>query len=369
MRILNYLWVAVLPILWCFALPMADFQISGSIEGGESGSAVILYTFHPVTQKKTEVAKTTLSDKGTYTLTYPFEAPELYRLENGSKSVVFVVDQGQAAIQIDIKESGIQIEGSPDAELLLGYEEFRKESSERLIQPAYEAMKASTKAGSREGEVMAVELYANNSEIHRKELLDYTEQTIGTSVALYGTVLRWTGDEEIARLEKLVAAFDAAHPGLAMTEVMQAKIERYKQVTIGAKAPAISLADTSGQVQQLEELMGKYTLIDFWASWCSPCLLQVPDLKQAYDAYQEQGFQIIGVSVDTKADRWKTAIDKYEMNWPHLSDLEGWNSSAANAYNVTFLPFNFLIGPDGTIIAKNLHHLTLQNKLKELLSN
>ena len=120
-------------------------------------------------------------------------------------------------------------------------------------------------------------------------------------------------------------------------------------------------------MQNLNELLGKYTLIDFWASWCSPCLLQVPDLKEAYNNYHEKGFEIIGISVDSKEKRWKSAIRKYDMNWPHLSDLKGWKSKASEDYNVTFIPFNMLLDENGKIIAKNLHSNELQDKLNELL--
>jgi len=155
---------------------------------------------------------------------------------------------------------------------------------------------------------------------------------------------------------------------LKMTKIMEDKVERFKKVAIGATAPAISLPDANGTMKTLDDLKGKYTLLDFWASWCSPCLLQVPDLKEAYDKYHEKGFEIIGVSVDSKGDRWKRSIEKYEMNWPHISDLKGWKSEAAAEYNVTFIPFNMLIAEDGKILAKNLHSKALQGKLEELFS-
>ncbi|RMF32556.1 MAG: TlpA family protein disulfide reductase [Bacteroidetes bacterium] len=152
-----------------------------------------------------------------------------------------------------------------------------------------------------------------------------------------------------------------------MTHAMQAKLERFKKVALGAPAPALTLPDTSGQEHKLHELRGTVTLLDFWASWCSPCLRQIPDLKEAYAKWHERGFEIIGISVDSKAERWKAAIRKYEMNWPQLSDVKGWASRAAAEYNVTFIPFNFLLDAEGRILAKNLHSGALDAKLAELL--
>ena len=370
MRIQRLLPLLFLPFLLFFQLPAEEnaYQITGKIKNYEAGTTINLYRFHPVTQVKSLLANGTVQRGGYYEVSFDFSEPDLFRLEfNGKNAVVFVIDKDQKSIEINVDAQDkefVEIKGSPDAEKLLGYEAFRKESNLRLIRPAYEAMKASTKAGSREGEVIAVDMYAKNSITHRQELLDYTEENIGTSVALYGTVLRWTGDEEIDRLEKLVNNFKAAHPKLKMTQVMVEKVERYKKVAVGAMAPNFELPDSSGQVVALKDLLGKYTLLDFWASWCSPCLLQVPDLKEAYDTYHDQGFEIVGISVDTKEKRWKSAIKKYELNWPHVSDLQGWQSTAANEYNVTFLPFNLLIGPDGKIVAKNLHSVSLTRKTK-----
>jgi len=180
---------------------------------------------------------------------------------------------------------------------------------------------------------------------------------------LFGSMLRWTGDEEVGRLDKLVQDFKAVHPNLKMTKIMEDKVNRFKKVALGAITPAISLPDTLGNTLTLAAAKGKYTLIDFWASWCTPCLLQIPDLKEAYAEFHPKGFEILGVSVDSKGKRWKNSIVKYDMTWPQVSDLKGWGSASAADYNVTFIPFNVLIDADGKIIAKNLHSMD-RNKLR-----
>jgi peroxiredoxin len=221
--------------------------------------------------------------------------------------------------------------------------------------------------GDAEKEVAAVQAYGHASEEHRKELIDYALKNMGTSVALYGTVLRWTGDAEIENLDILVNNFKKAHPDLSMTKVMEEKLNRFKNMANGVVAPDFSLPDTAGMMVARKDFKAKYTLLDFWASWCSPCLLQVPDLKKAHDTYHEKGFDIVGISVDKDERRWKSAIQRFDMNWLHLSDLKGWKSETARDYNVTFIPFNLLIDAEGRIVGKNLHSTELQAKLKELL--
>jgi peroxiredoxin len=348
------------------------YQISGMVENPVDSGMITLSLFDPITQEKTELASNMMDSIGKYSLSFEFTEPDLFRLDFPNRqSVMLVVGEGQKDIKVNAegkRNGNVEIIGSEDSQKLLGYDIFRNDSNKRLIRPAYDAMRAATEAGDTKGEVEAVLAYSKASNDHRKELIDYTKDNIGTSLALYGTMLRWTGDDEVSKLENLVSDFEKVHPNLKMTKVMKDKVARYKKVAIGAVAPEFTLPDTAGNSLNINDLKGEYTLLDFWASWCSPCLLQVPDLKEAYDVYHDKGFEIVGVSVDSKGDRWKKAIEKYEMNWPHVSDLKGWGSETASDYNVTFIPFNMLIDSEGKIIAKNLHSKELQSKLAELFS-
>lgn len=230
-------------------------------------------------------------------------------------------------------------------------------------------MNEAKESGDPVAEAESVAAYVKNSKLHRKELIDFTEKEIGSSLALYGSMLRWTGDDEIIRLEKLVDAFQKEHPGLDMGKIMAEKVARYKKVAMGQKAPEIKTLDQKGEPINLYDNLGKYTLIDFWASWCGPCIRQLPDLRTAYSNFHDSGFQVFSVSVDNNGEKWKEAIVKHEMPWLHASDVKGWQSELAADYNVTFIPFNLLVDETGAIIRKNIHgeelQVTLANLLKE----
>lgn len=117
----------------------------------------------------------------------------------------------------------------------------------------------------------------------------------------------------------------------------------------------------------VENKKNKYVLIDFWASWCGPCMREVPYLLETYKEYKDKGFEIFGVSFDRDAEAWKKAVESKEMNWIHVSEVNYFDNQAATDYAVRSIPSNFLIGPDGTIVAVNLRGEEVKAKIAELL--
>ena len=136
---------------------------------------------------------------------------------------------------------------------------------------------------------------------------------------------------------------------------------------IGAIPPDIALPDKSGQIIKLSSIKNnKYILIDFWASWCSPCRKQNPNLVKVYNKYHNKGFEIYGVSLDKNLDTWIKAIEDDKLPWINVSDLKYWNSVVVSLYNIQAIPSNFLLNSEGKIIAKNLSVEELNSKLNEL---
>lgn len=134
----------------------------------------------------------------------------------------------------------------------------------------------------------------------------------------------------------------------------------------GGKVIPVSQAGTKGKIIPFESFKGKYLLIDFWASWCGPCRGENPNLLAAYNKYKSKGFDILHVSLDTDREKWLKAIADDGLPWAQVSDLKGFDSPDAKQYGIDAIPANFLINPEGKIVAKNLRGDQLEKTLQEI---
>ncbi len=138
---------------------------------------------------------------------------------------------------------------------------------------------------------------------------------------------------------------------------------------VGAEAPDFTQQNIEGRNVSLSDFKGKYVLVDFWASWCSPCRQENPVVRQVYNTYKGDNFEIIGISLDKDKGQWKKAIEMDQLSWPQLSDLNGWDNEVSKTYGVQSIPDNFLIDPKGKIIAKNLRGEELGRVLSDIFGH
>lgn len=154
----------------------------------------------------------------------------------------------------------------------------------------------------------------------------------------------------------------------------QAEIDAQKYAEQERKATAVgnpykdfASKTTDGKDVRFSELVekGKVTLLDFWASWCIPCIQESKELKSLYKAYHDKGFNIVSVSLDTNKQRWLDAIQKHDLPWTHISTLKGFKDDGAIEYAVQAIPYIVLIDRDGNIISQNVHGEMLHDNIKQ----
>lgn len=168
-----------------------------------------------------------------------------------------------------------------------------------------------------------------------------------------------------------LALFPEAMQQTAEAEKLREYAQSKMKTAIGQPYMNIEQNNAEGQPVSLESVIenpaNKYTLIDFWASWCGPCMGEVPHLKQAYDKFHKKGFEIYGVSFDESRQDWLDAVKENGMNWIQVSALTGFDNQAAKDYAIQGIPANFLIDAQGKIVASNLRGDEVYNKIAELL--
>ncbi len=146
-----------------------------------------------------------------------------------------------------------------------------------------------------------------------------------------------------------------------------ASLENKPVVETNKPAPDFSAASPEGKTISLKESLGKVTIIDFWASWCGPCRAENPNVVALYNEFHAQGLNIIGVSLDKDATKWKEAIAKDGLIWPQVSNLKFWEEPIAKLYNVESIPATFILDSKGTIVARDLRGEELRAKVAALL--
>jgi len=181
---------------------------------------------------------------------------------------------------------------------------------------------------------------------------------------LYQQILNKDFTEKEAK--KLLTLFEYKYKDSYYFKTCIESLDNVKHIEIGKKAPNFSSLDLDNKVVRLSDYKGKYVLLEFWSSWCGPCISEMPFLVKAYDEYKNEGFEIIGVSLDTNRDTWKRTIKEKNLSWTQISDLKGQQNEIAMLYCVRAIPRSFLINPEGVIIEINLRDYQLTKKLEEI---
>lgn len=170
-----------------------------------------------------------------------------------------------------------------------------------------------------------------------------------------------------SEIKKHFQSFPETLQSTAIGQQIEKTIETAAATAVGVKAPEFSGPTPDGKTLALKDVLGKVTLIDFWASWCNPCRAENPNLVKVYKKYHDQGFNIIQVSLDKTKEKWVTAIKDDQLDWLHVSNLKFWQDPIARKYNIRSIPAAFLLDENGVIIARDLRGDDLEKKVAEAL--
>lgn len=171
-------------------------------------------------------------------------------------------------------------------------------------------------------------------------------------------------EDSIENIQKIVNAFDKSIHNCYPLSVLQKKIEKIQSIEIGKPAPDFTLTDSNGNKMTLSSMRGKYVLIDFWASWCGPCISELPNIKKVYAKFKDRGLEVIGISIDNNEKLWRQALQREQLPYLQLYDPK-WTTQ--KLYNFAGIPFVVLISPEGIILEKGLWGENVRTKIAEYI--
>ncbi len=344
--------------------PKNEFKISGTIAGLDSGM-VFLQKRQDGEWVKLDSSSIT---KGTFSFAGKTDMPGMRYLVVRDKQIFvpFFIENSPIDITVyaDSADKSV-IRGSATQDL---YNDFtaRMDTINNELRTIYMAYKEAEKALDTAGMDLQDSLYTV-TEGKEKALIFNFAKSHGNSVVAPYLIMRNSFQFELNELEEAVASFDTALNASLDMQDLNRRIDILRKVQVGQPAPDFTMNDSLGNPVALSSLKGKYLLVDFWASWCSPCRAENPNVVKAYTQYKDKGFDILGVSFDTDRNKWIKATKDDKLTWNHVSDLAGWKNAAGKIYGINSIPANVLLDKDQVIIARNLRGEDLQKKLAELM--
>lgn len=358
----------------CFASSVKpNYTLNGVAKGVKEGTMVYLERIDEV-QGNIAIDSAKIS-KGVFKIKGTTNEPSVnfIQIKGVEGKIAFILDQG--AINFTIYKDSIaksQIGGTPDNDALQKFNVFSQNVQQKMQDFQNEnAEKMQTAQANKDN--ATIQQLMDQFGVLQNELIAYTSTypeknpTSFLSVLLLDNMFNQP-EIDIKKIKSaygsLIARLQNTKPGLAI----KAKIDNFKDISVGNVAPDFSGPTPDGKTLSLKQAMGKVTIIDFWASWCGPCRKENPNVVALYNEFHAKGLNIIGVSLDKEAAKWNAAIEKDGLTWSHVSNLQFWSDPIAVLYNIKSIPATYIIDDKGVIIATNLRGEELRAKIASILN-
>ena len=343
-----------------------NFSIKGTFNGDENSK---LYLIQYVDGNKI-ICDSKNTKEGNFTLNGYVDFVEMFyiTIEGKKSNTPIFVEPSEISIKmtIDTAEKVEAVISGSSAQK--NYDSFNKQMDgfKEIDKNIYKIYKEAKEAKDEQKLNYTDSLFNKNDEAIKEFLVSYAYNNNKNVVSIY-IIYSNSYRFNLKTLDSITSNFDKSIHVSTYYNKLVGRVKVLKRVDIGQPIVDFTLNDTSGNPITLSSLKGKYLLMDFWASWCSPCIRENPNIVAVYNDYKDKGFDIIGISFDKDVEKWKKAIIDGSLAWTQVSDLKRWNCEAGKLYGVRSIPHSVLVNPDGIIIAKNLRGEKLREKISELL--
>jgi len=357
-----------------FAILMAcqsnpdGYTIQGTVSG-DLDDGTVVYLKKANEQNQPVDVDTTVVKNGSFTFTGKTSMPELHYLfiEDVPGNIPLVLEQG--TIEVSTQKDSLSyadIEGTPQNEMFADFLKSSRALSRRAISMNNDMRDASIRRDTVVMNSLRDEYFELQEEAKNFELNYAKENPDALISALIIDKVLTTGALPVPEIKEL---YESLAPEIKNTKVGQkikSRLEKADNASIGSKAPNFKAPTPNGKELALNDVLGKVTIVDFWAAWCKPCRAENHNVVRIYNKYKDKGLNILGVSLDRNADEWKKAIQEDGLAWNHVSNVQYFDE-IAELYNVNAIPATFILDENGVIVAKDLRGEALDQKIGELL--
>lgn len=360
-------------------LAQGNFEIEGKVDSLKNGNRIYL-VYQAEDQQLTDSAQVqngTFHFKGklaypVYSTLYLHKNPYVNRPAPGEKMDYFRLYLEPAHIKVQATDSlkNMVITGSPINKLHKELRAMLKANDDKFdaLGKAFQALPAEKqKDKTVYDSVVALEkqILTESYEVHLAFVNKHPDSYLSV-ISLSNVAAH---PEMTAGAEKAYQKLSPRLKNTPLAKGIPVLLAAPSSTQIGKTAPDFEQQSSDNKTVRLSVLRKQYVLLDFWASWCGPCREENPNLVAAFNKYKDKGFTVLGVSLDGPGQKnaWINAIKQDELNWMQVADLKGWENSVAKLYGIRSIPANFLIDPDGKIIARDLKGKELWDKLEEVL--
>jgi len=343
-----------------FATAQSKLTLTGKIQGLANGSQVSLVDVN----RPADTLTRSVVKAGSFLLKDSLPEPMLLHLNlGGGKTIMAFLGNEKVQVAGDInKPDQIKITGSKTHN---DFVDFKK-----TFDPLFQRLNAANQQWQMgfQSDSLANVMTKTREQI-KKSIDDFVKRKNTSPVSAFLLAATMQAEDDIFVTERRVNQLKGNALKNMYGNYLQTMIAEAKITAVGSMAMDFTQPDTSGVPVSLSSFRGKYVLLDFWASWCGPCRAENPNVVANFKKFSPKNFTVLGVSLDRpgQRDKWLQAIYKDGLTWTHVSDLQFWNNAVAQQYRVQGIPQNFLIDPEGRIIAKNLRGPALEAKLCEVL--
>ncbi len=340
------------------------------------------------TQDKKPVDTIMTDDQGRFTFSHEINQSGFYILRVDEQNFLTLVVEPAETINITGDATNLsqtfQVAGSPGTEKLATLNHALAEGYQQVdsLVMVYQQNKShpDKKEFRQQLDIAYTQIFQAQQQ-YVKDFISENPHSLVSVIALYkyfGNRLLLNEKDHFDYFEQLSQSLPEAYPKNHHVMDLKRRVGEYRRnkkqrqvaeasLAPGNPAPEIVLPDPEGNMIPLSSLRGKVVLIDFWAAWCPPCRKVNARLREIYQEYQNQGFEIYGISLDRTREQWIQGIAEDQITWTQVSDLRFWSSPVVGLYNVEGVPFSVLIDPQGKIIAKGMGMDELEDILADLL--